>query len=136
MTWVPLTLDDARGILTQLDIAYEPVRAKDCSTFYPDDSEVLYRTEYLFEQSSAIIDGLRPENEYCVSIKVSTIGGESGFSDSILIPCTFYTVCVENLSLMIYVTVSVSDSVPFQIRFKLGNGVECSDLTVSNGNNY
>ena len=100
VTWVPLTLDDARGILTQLDIAYEPVRAKDCTTFYPDDSEVLYRTEYLFEQSSAIIDGLRPEYEYCVSIKVSTIGGESGFSNSILIPCMFHAVCVENLLLI------------------------------------
>lgn len=94
VTWVPLTLDDARGILTQLDIAYEPVLAKDCTTFYPDDSKVLYSTEYLFEQSSAVINGLRPEYEYCASIKVSTIGGVSGFSNSILIPCECYKLFV------------------------------------------
>ena len=74
--------------------AYEPMQAKDCTPFFPDDSEVLYRTEYLFEQSSAIIDGLRPEYEYHVSIKVSTIGGESGFSNFILIPRMFYIYCI------------------------------------------
>ena len=94
-----MTLDDARGILTQLDIAYEPVRAKDCTEFYPDDSAVLYITENLFEQSTAIIGGLEPDKEYCVAIKISTIGGESGFSNSLIIPCEFLFIKILPCSL-------------------------------------
>ena len=88
VNWVPLTPDEARGILTNLEIAYEPVRVEGCNNFNSMDSEAVYVTENLFEQSTAIVSGLEPNREYCVAIKVSTSGGESGFSNSVLIPCT------------------------------------------------
>ena len=86
INWIPLTLDEAKGILTRLEIAYEPVRADGCTSFNSMDSEAVLVTENLFEQNTAIISGLAPNREYCVAIKVSTSGGESGFSNSIQIP--------------------------------------------------
>ena len=86
ITWVPLTPDQARGILTRLQIAYEPLRVKSCASFSPMFGEAIFVTENLFEQSSAVISNLEPNREYCVAIKVSTSGGESGFSNSLQIP--------------------------------------------------
>ena len=90
VNWIPLTPDEAKGILTLLEIAYEPVRGKDCADFYPMDSGVVYVRENLLEQNTAIITGLAPNREYCVAIRVSTSGGESGFSNSVLLPCMSY----------------------------------------------
>ena len=92
VNWIPLTPDEARGVLTLLEIAYEPVRVKGCTDFYSIDAELIQMREDLFNQSTAIITGLQPNQEYCVAIKVATSGGESGFSSSLLIPgtsCTF-----------------------------------------------
>ena len=87
VNWIPLTPDEARGILTLLEIAYEPVRVKDCTTFFSMDAEIVQMKENLFDQRTAVITGLQPNREYCVSIKVATSGGESGFSNSLQIPC-------------------------------------------------
>ena len=84
--WIPLTPDEARGVLTLLEIAYEPVRVKGCADFYSMDAELVQMRQNLFNQSTAIITGLQPNQEYCVAIKVATSGGESGFSSSLLIP--------------------------------------------------
>lgn len=89
VNWIPLTPDEARGILTLLEIAYEPIRVRDCTDFYPRDAELMEMRENLFDQSTAIINGLQPNQEYCVSIKVATSGGESGYSSSLLIPGSY-----------------------------------------------
>lgn len=88
VNWIPLTPDEARGVLTLLEIAYEPVRVKGCTDFYSMDSELIQMRENLYDQSTAVITGLQPNQEYCVAMKVATSGGESGFSSSLLIPGT------------------------------------------------
>ena len=90
--WIPLTLDEARGLLTSLEIAYEPVldSTLDCSNLEFVDSGTIYVRENLFEQSSANITDLEPNREYCVAIRVSTIGGDSGFSSSIKLSCKMF----------------------------------------------
>ena len=89
VNWIPLTPDEARGVLTLLEIAYEPVRVKGCTDFYSMDAELIQMRENLFNQSTAIITGLQPNQGYCVAVKVATCGGESGFSNSLQIPCTY-----------------------------------------------
>ena len=90
--WIPLTQDEARGLLTSLEIAYEPVfdSTVDCSNLEFLDSETIFVRENLFEQSSANITGLEPNREYCVAIQVSTSGGDSGFSNSIKLSCKMF----------------------------------------------
>ena len=87
--WIPLTQDEARGLLTSLEIAYQPVldSTLDCSNTEFMDSETVFVRENLFEQSSANISGLEPNREYCIAIQVRTSGGESGFSSSIKLSC-------------------------------------------------
>ena len=90
INWIPLTQDEARGLLTSLEIAYEPVRESECSNYnFTDREKVLVRGN-LFEQNTANITGLEPNREYCVAIQVSTSGGESGFSSSVKLPCKLY----------------------------------------------
>ena len=92
--WIPLTQDEARGLLTSLEIAYEPVfdsTLMDCSNLEFVDSETFFVRENLFEQSSANITGLEANREYCVAIRVSTSGGDSGFSNSIKLSCNFHS---------------------------------------------
>ena len=87
INWISLTPDEARGLITTLDIAYKPVldtaSSGDCSEVEFMESETTLMNENLFEQSSANITGLEPNREYCVAIRVSTDGGDSGFSNSI-----------------------------------------------------
>ena len=92
VNWIPLTHDEARGLLTSLEIAYEPVldSTLDCSNLEFMDSETIYVRENLFEQSSANITGLEPNRKYCVAIRVSTSGGDSGFSNSIKLSCKMF----------------------------------------------
>ena len=85
VNWIPLTPDEARGILTLLEIAYEPVRVKGCTDFFSMDAELIQMRENLYDQNTAVITGLQPNQEYCVVLKVATSGGESGFSSSLLI---------------------------------------------------
>ena len=89
INWIPLTQAEARGLLTTLEIAYEPVMdsTSDCSSYDYMDSETILMRENLFEQSTANITGLEPTHEYCIAIQVSTSGGESGFSNAIKLPC-------------------------------------------------
>ena len=53
------------------------------------DSQVVHLTENLFKQSTTDLSDLKPNTEYCVIIKVGTSAGESGFSNSILLPCKY-----------------------------------------------
>lgn len=88
--WIPLMPDQARGILTSLEITYEPTNGSDCSFLLNNSSDsnmVLVRQNLTFEQSTANMTGLEPNCEYCVAIQVSTDGGYSGFSNSIKLPC-------------------------------------------------
>lgn len=87
INWIPLTHDEARGILTSLEIAYEPVRDSDCLSHNANDSDIAFVRENLFEQRTANITGLEPSTEYCIAIQVSTSAGESGFSNSIKLSC-------------------------------------------------
>ena len=88
INWIPLTHDEARGLLTSLEIAYGPVvENSDCMSHSPNDSEVALVREDLFEQRTANITGLEPNTEYCIAIRVRTSAGESGFSNSIKLLC-------------------------------------------------
>ena len=94
INWIPLTHTEARGLLTRLEIAYEPVMdstSLDCSSYSFMDSETVHMMENLFEQRTANITGLEPNREYCIAIQVSTNGGESGFSNAIKLPCKLIT---------------------------------------------
>ena len=87
ISWIPL---EARGFLvTALEIAYEPIvdSALNCSTYDFMDSETTLVTENIFEKSTANITGLELNREYCIAIQVSTSGGESGFSNTVKLPC-------------------------------------------------
>ena len=86
--WIPLTPDKARGLLTSLRIAYEPARGSRCFNNYSFmESYIVFVRENLFEQATANITGLEPNREYCVAIQVSTSRGDSGFSNSVKLPC-------------------------------------------------
>ena len=87
--WIPLTQDEARGLLTSLEIAYQPIldSTPDCSNTEFIDSETVSVRENLFEQNSANITGLEPNREYCIAIQVRTSGGQSEFSSSIKLSC-------------------------------------------------
>lgn len=54
---------------------------------------MLYMTmeENIDTQSEAMIGGLMPDSEYCVAIQVSTIAGESGYSNALQIHCEIAT---------------------------------------------
>ena len=80
--WIPLTQEEARGLLTSLEIAYQPVldSTLNCSNMELVEGEAVSVRENLFEQSSANITGLEPNHEYCIAIRVRTSGGDSIFS--------------------------------------------------------
>ena len=90
--WIPLIQDEARGLLTSLEIAYQPVlnTTLNCSNLEFVDSETVSVRENLFEQSSANITGLEPNHEYCIAIRVRTSGGDSKFSSSIKLSCKMF----------------------------------------------
>ena len=93
--WIPLTQDEARGLLTSFKIAYEPVlnSTLNCSNLEFVDSEtVIFMRENLFEQGSASITSLEPSREYCIAIRASTSGGDSGFSNSIKLSCKIFSI--------------------------------------------
>jgi hypothetical protein len=90
--WIPLTQDEAGGLLTSLEIAYQPVldATLNCSNTDFMDSETVFVRENLFEQSSANIIGLEPNHEYCITIRVNTSGGDSRFSNSTKLSCKMF----------------------------------------------
>ena len=87
--WIPLTPDEARGLLTSLEIAYKPAgeMGLNCSSYGFIDSKKVIQRENLFEHSTAIITSLNRNYEYCVAIQASTSAGASGFSNPIKLPC-------------------------------------------------
>ena len=97
--WTPLTQDEARGLLTSLEIAYEPVldTTPNCSNTEFVDSETIFVRENLFEQSSANITGLELNREYCIAIRVRTSGGDSRFSSSIRLSCKMFHKFIDYL---------------------------------------
>ena len=88
IVWIPLSPDEARGLLTLLEVDYyeKPHSVSSCTSFDPLDSRVVHIEENLFEQTTANITGLVPKNEYCVAIQVSTSAGDSGFSNILKLP--------------------------------------------------
>ena len=88
--WVPLTPDEARGVLTELQIAYQPSRNSTCTSLDEDDMQLMTIMENIDTQSVAVIDGLVGGEEYCVGIQVSTTAGESGYSNTIKAQCKQY----------------------------------------------
>ena len=95
--WIPLTPDEARGVLTSLQIAYQPSLNGSCDLLDEDDMQLMTIMEDIDTQSSAVIDGLLASEEYCVGIQVITIAGESGYSDIIKAQC----MSVKNFKLCI-----------------------------------
>ena len=90
--WIPLVPDRASGVLTQLRIAYQTTNSSECSHFNNED-DVMYIEGNLFAQSQVTINNLKPDKEYCVAIKVSTIDGSSGFSTPLKMECKFMYFC-------------------------------------------
>ena len=90
--WIPLTQEEARGLLTSLEIAYQPIldSTLNCSNMELVDGEAVSVRENLFEQSSANITGLEPNREYCIAIRVRTSGGDSIFSNSTKLSCIMF----------------------------------------------
>ena len=87
--WIPLSLEDARGVLTSLQIAYELARNGTCTDIDEEDMQLMTITESVHTQSEAVIDGLLATEEYCVAIQVSTRAGESGYSDLLTLHCEY-----------------------------------------------
>lgn len=87
--WIPITYDEARGLLTSLEIVYEPVKESSCAKHYFKDSETLILTQDLFGHSEATISGLAPSHEYCIAIRASTNGGKGGYSNIVKLLCKF-----------------------------------------------
>ena len=81
MFWIPLTPDEARGVLTRLQIAYQPADNGSCLGIGEEGMELMTIEEDIDTQSEALVDGLEATEEYCVAIQVSTRAGESGFSN-------------------------------------------------------
>ena len=131
--WIPLTQADARRFLIfALEIAYEPVidSALNCSSYDFMDSMTILIRENIFEQSTANITGLEPNWEYCIAIRVSTSGGESGFSNAVKLPCKlimpFLFLHYDNILWQ-----TVPRGVPFQFKFILPDDLKCSNYVVS-----
>lgn len=82
--WIPLTPDEARGVLTQLQIAYQAAVNGSCSSIGEDEMQLMTIEEEVDTQSEAVVDGLVAGEEYCVAIQVSTSAGESGFSNILM----------------------------------------------------
>ena len=76
-------------MLTELDIAYQPAVNGSCSRadFGAEGMKLLTMEEQIDTQSEAVLDELEPGEEYCVAIQVSTIAGESGFSNILKAQC-------------------------------------------------
>ena len=87
ISWIPLTPDEARGLLTSLRIAYGPARGSRCFNYSFKESSVVFVRENLFQQTMANITGLEPNHEYCIAIQVSTSGGDSEYSNRVNLPC-------------------------------------------------
>ncbi len=87
--WVPLTPDEARGVLTNLTLAYQPANNGSCYAIEEEDMQLMTIEENIDTQSEALIGDLYASLEYCVAIQVSTIAGESGFSNILKIQCEF-----------------------------------------------
>ena len=85
--WIPLTPDEARGVLTQLEIAYQPAANGSCSSIGEEGMQLMTIEEEIDTQSEVVVDGLVAGEEYCVAIQVSTTAGESGFSNIQKAPC-------------------------------------------------
>ena len=86
LVWTPLTPDEARGVLTQLDIMYQPASNGRCLAFN-DNNSTLVITKNVGTLQNAEITGLDESLEYCVAIQVRTSAGESGFSNILKAHC-------------------------------------------------
>ena len=84
--WIPLTPNEAKGVVTQLQIVYEPTKSDQCSQF-DFDVENYHVKHILFVQSMMTITNLHPDTEYCIAIEVSTVGRHSGYSTPLKIAC-------------------------------------------------
>ena len=122
-----------------LEISYEPVMdsTSECSSYDFMGSETIYVMENLFEQSTANITGLEPNREYCIAIRVSTSGGESGFSNDIKLPRKLINHAI--LQLQLYYSMNaytVPRGAPFQIKLELPDDLKCFNLMVSKQHYY
>ena len=101
INWIPLTPDEARGLLTSLEITYEPAGRSGCFGYDFTESGVIRVRGNLFEQNTTNITGLEPNREYCVAIQVSTNGGDSGFSNIVNLPCKLYLIPIQRTRLIL-----------------------------------
>ena len=102
LRWIPLTQDQASGILTQLRIAYQLTETSECSHFNVNEGDIMYLKGNLFVQSQVTLNNLKPDEEYCVAIEVSTVAGSSGFSKPLKIKCEFNFIPSRNVMINHY----------------------------------
>lgn len=128
--WVPLTPDEARGVLTKLQIAYQPTNGGTCSSVDVDSMQVMTIMEEVDTQSVALIDGLEGSKEYCVGIQVSTTAGESGYSNTLKAHCKpRYIAEHKNDNFLVL----VPSDVFVQLRLKVPEDEYCAAYIVSEG---
>ena len=84
--WIPLTPEQARGVLTRLQIAYQPAVNGRCVSF-SEGMEYVTIKEQIDTLSEAVVDGLEADQEYCMAIQVSTSAGDSGYSNILKAHC-------------------------------------------------
>ena len=85
--WTPLTPDEARGVLTQLEIIYQPASGGQCLTINENSTQLMMIDENIDTQREAEVAGLDESLEYCVAIRVRTSAGESGHSNVLKAHC-------------------------------------------------
>ena len=76
VTWMPLSLTEARGFITHYNITYWNV-SSDIS-----DSESIILPG---DENSTIISGLDPDSQYSFIVSAGTVVGESNFSEPIIL---------------------------------------------------
>lgn len=143
--WVPLTPDEARGVLTELQIAYQPNLNNTCISIDEENMQLMTIEENIDTQSVAVINGLVKNEEYCVGIQVSTTAGESGYSNTLKAHCKPYHVIwtptiepnpfsppqISPPLFTINILAVVPSDVYVQIRLKLPEDEDCSLYIVS-----
>ncbi len=136
--WIPLTPDQARGVLINLQVVYAVAVNGTCSyaSILDRGSMKMNMTEEIDTQSEAIIGGLQASQQYCVAIQVSTIAGESGFSQvqllsrklvEINILATFIEIIIFYMLLFFIV---VPSNVFIQVRLAVTGSVSCQEYVV------
>lgn len=96
--WDQITLEHARGYLTSIELAYQNVpriEEDGCNLSSSPDRVVVFTSpDYdLYNLSSYQLTNLKPNEEYCVSIRANTSAGGSNYTRGLRLSCEFDMTC-------------------------------------------